>query len=438
MASIVGAGPSLAVVDELHLLGATPRGAKLVNQIRTGSVARREPLLVSISTAPVERSEGIFDTTFRKAERVISGKETDPRFLAWLCEIPEKLDAEDPANWHWSNPSLGYTVSLDRLVSDYGRAQSDPAALADFRSQNLNIRPDESAGEGRWLSMEQWDSCADPTLSMEDVVERSESLFVGCDVGGLDDLSAMVLLGKTPEGDVLVWSHQWLARVGYDKRRRFVDYDGFIEAGELTVFDDGGGDIDAVAKLVKQVAASGKLRLIGLDSYGAAGMAEALEPTGIEVVGVPQGWKLTPAIAWIERLIADTAFVHHGSGLLRWNTGNVVVTRHGNGRSISKATAVGSGKIDGIAALLHAAPCASQRRRLRNMTCSLSDGAARQRRRRQRQRAGKIVIPIEVDEAEAAVALVDAGLLRPGEAEDRRRLADALTEAVALMLSSHA
>ena len=46
VASLVGFNPSLAVVDELHLLGRTPKGAKLVNQVRTGNVARREPLLV--------------------------------------------------------------------------------------------------------------------------------------------------------------------------------------------------------------------------------------------------------------------------------------------------------------------------------------------------------------------------------------------------------
>ena len=32
LASVVGFNPSLALVDELHLLGATPKGAKLVNQ----------------------------------------------------------------------------------------------------------------------------------------------------------------------------------------------------------------------------------------------------------------------------------------------------------------------------------------------------------------------------------------------------------------------
>lgn len=82
VASLVGFNPSLAVVDELHLLGRTPKGAKLVNQVRTGNVARREPLLFSISTAPQDRSEGIFQSTLAKARRVIAGEEIDPRFFA--------------------------------------------------------------------------------------------------------------------------------------------------------------------------------------------------------------------------------------------------------------------------------------------------------------------------------------------------------------------
>ena len=107
LASVVGFNPSLAIVDELHLLGATPKGAKLVGQCRTGNVTRREPLIFSISTAPLDRIEGIFGATYGKAKRVISGAEIDPTFFAWICEVPPDLDPENPANWFWSNPSLG-------------------------------------------------------------------------------------------------------------------------------------------------------------------------------------------------------------------------------------------------------------------------------------------------------------------------------------------
>jgi phage terminase large subunit-like protein len=355
LASLVGFNPSLALVDELHLMGATPKGGKLMNQARTGNVGRREPLIVSISTAPLDRSAGIFEATRAKARRVISGEEIDPHFFAWICETPPGLDPADPANWHWSNPSLGYTLSLERLKASMASAQSDPAALRDFRSQNLNISPEETSGEEKWLSLAEWDAAADTTITLEALIAESQSIYIGCDAGGLDDLSAIAALGKTAAGRFLAWSHQWVSRRGYDKRKSIVPYDDFIAAGELTVFDGGTGDVSGFAEVVDLAAASGKLILIGIDAYGATELGAAFADCGAEVQAVPQGWKLTPAISWIERRLADGNLRHSGSAVMRWNVGNAVVTRQGNAYSLAKATAVGAGKIDGVAALLNAA-----------------------------------------------------------------------------------
>lgn len=354
LASIVGGNPSLTLVDELHLQGGTPKGSKLLNQARTGSVARKEPFLVSISTAPVDRSEGIFESTYQKAKRVISGEEIDPRFFAWLCQIPDHLDPEDPGNWHWSNPSLGFTVTVKRLMASLDSARSDPMALRDFRSQNLNISPDESAGIDRWLSLKEWDAAADDTLTLADLLAESELIWAGTDAGGLDDLSACALLGITSDERFLLHVPQWLSRRGFEKRKSVNDYESYIATGELTLFDGGGDDLAGIAETLRLAADVGKLQLVGIDAYGASDLSDVLSDIGVEVQSVPQGWKLTPAIAWIERRLADGKLKHSGNRLLRWNVGNAVITRAGNALSISKATAVGSGKIDGVAAMLNA------------------------------------------------------------------------------------
>jgi phage terminase large subunit-like protein len=357
IASLVGFNPSLTIVDELHLLGRTPKGAQLVNQARTGSVARLEPLLFSISTAPPERSAGIFQSTLAKARRVIAGEEVDPHFFAWLCEIPEHLDPENPENWRWSNPSLGYTVTLERLIANRDSAKSDPEALRDFNSQNLNIQPDASAGEGRWIPVARWDEAADDTLTLDALLRECTKVGVGTDAGGLDDLAAVAVIGETDDGRFMVWTAQWLSRAGYEKRRTVNSYDDYVAAGELTIFDGGSGDVEGIAEVVATVAKTGKLIAIGIDSYGAVEMAEALQAAigtsgAVEIVSVPQSWKLTPAVFWCERRLADGLLSHSGSTLLRWNMGNVVVTRRGNAVTISKATVVGAGKIDGVAAIL--------------------------------------------------------------------------------------
>ena len=56
----------------------------------------------------------------------------------------------------------------------------------------------------------------------------------------------------------------------------------------------------------------------------------------------------------VERRLADGVVEPFRLDLLRWNLGNVVVERRGNAVSIGKATIVGPGKIDGIAATLTA------------------------------------------------------------------------------------
>ncbi len=353
MASVAGLNASLALVDELHLLGESPKGAKLVSQLRTGSVARREPLLISISTAPVDRAEGIFSSTYQKAQRVIAGKEIAPQFFAWICEVPAHLDPEDPANWHWSNPSLGYTLTEERLIAEMESARSDPEALRDFRSQNLNISPESSSSAGRWLALTEWDAAADVRLTLDRVLAESRWVYIGIDAGGLDDCSAIAVLGKTKDGKYLLWTHQWLSRRGYEKRKSVNSYDAFVEAQELTLFDGGAADIAAVAEIARK-AGRGNLSLIAIDSYGATELAESLNDCGAPVEGVPQGWKLTPAIGWIERRLADQTLKHNGTGILRWNVHNCVVTRSGNAVAISKSASVGPGKIDGVAALLNA------------------------------------------------------------------------------------
>lgn len=355
MASLVGFNPSLGIVDELHLLGATPKGAALVNQIRTGNVARKEPLLCSFSTAPTDRSAGIFESTMAKARRVIAGEEIDPRFFAWLCLIPEGLDPEDPANWHWSNPSLGHTITLQRLMESRDSAKSDPEALRTFNSQNLNILPDASTAEGKWMAPAIWDEAADDTLSLEALIQECKRIAIGTDAGGLDDPSAIAVLGETADGAHLLWVAQWLSRQGYNKRKSVNPYDKFIDAGELTIFDGGNADIVGFGEIAKTVATSRKLIGIGIDSYGASDVSGAVSGHGAEVVAVPQSWKLTPAITFYERRLAAGTLRHCGSTMLSWNVANAVVERRGNAKSISKATIVGPGKIDGLAASLTAA-----------------------------------------------------------------------------------
>jgi phage terminase large subunit-like protein len=195
--------------------------------------------------------------------------------------------------------------------------------------------PDDSAGIDRWMSDAEWSVAADDTIGLEALVAKSSAIWLGIDAGSLDDLSAAVVLGKTSAGQYLVWSHQWISRRGYEKRRHANPYDTWIESGDLTRFEGGGGDIAGFIELANYLAATGKLQLIGIDSYGATELGQAFADCGVEVQGVPQGWKLTPALIWVERRLAEGKLKHHDSPVLNWNIHNATIVRSGNSLSIS-------------------------------------------------------------------------------------------------------
>jgi len=62
--------------------------------------------------------------------------------------------------------------------------------------------------------------------------------------------------------------------------------------------------------------------------------------------------------------------------------------------------------------------------------------SARQRAYRARKHEGRITLPVEVDEVALTAALIEAGLLRPAEQEDRRKLAEALTKVIEILTGS--
>jgi phage terminase large subunit-like protein len=93
-----GLNPSAVIIDELH----AHRDPELYYALRTGSGAREEPLIVSITTAG-------FDLGTVCGELYLRGvKGEDPRlFFHWLGVSDDELD--DPDAWAAANPASWIT-----------------------------------------------------------------------------------------------------------------------------------------------------------------------------------------------------------------------------------------------------------------------------------------------------------------------------------------
>lgn len=360
--SIVGTGPHFSLVDELHLLGQTPRGTELVRQLQTASIAHSDALQVSISTMSMHMPQGIFASAYARAQAVVRGdRAEDSRFAPVLFEVPPTSHYSVRRDWWMPNPSLGVTLTRERLEQDYAKAEADPdpSALKMFLSQHLNVPPSGAVGHDDWLPLETWDSLADSHITPELIAEKCDALWAGIDRGGADDLSALALLGRCRvDGETvwMLWTGQWASRKAFDLNRHLNDYQKHVDANELELYSGGDGDLRGIIGRLQPFAhGKGKLRCAGTDTYGSADTQVALEGMKIPVEQVRQGFQMHGSICWLERQVLDGRLFHSGSSLLRWNLTNAVVTWSGNAKMLGKMNSSHRGKIDGVAALLTAA-----------------------------------------------------------------------------------
>lgn len=63
----------------------------------------------------------------------------DPTFYPVVYRLKDDEDWEDEENWYKVNPSLGYTVDIERLRDAYRKAKQDPADEVTFKWLRLKM-----------------------------------------------------------------------------------------------------------------------------------------------------------------------------------------------------------------------------------------------------------------------------------------------------------
>ncbi len=64
-------------------------------------------------------------------------EQTDPTFYPVVYSLPMDVDWQDEKNWYKVNPSLGYTVPIERMREAYLQSQDNPAEENVFRTLRL-------------------------------------------------------------------------------------------------------------------------------------------------------------------------------------------------------------------------------------------------------------------------------------------------------------
>lgn len=367
---MTGVKPSGILVDELHVIAESEDADRVIGQLRGGMVSQTEAFLAFITTQSERPPKGVFKGELDRARAIRDGK-TGGKMLPILYELPdeiarvEKRDEQEPypwentALWHMVLPNSGRSITVPRLLEDYDTAKHKGLEeLLRWASQHLNIEIGLALRSDRWAGADYWLRRAEPTLTLAELLRRSEVVTAGIDGGGLDDLLALGVVGRDRDTKRwLVWVHAWAHPVVFERRKSVApELRDFEKAGHLSVVKQVGQDLEQLIDYVKQVNASGKLAAVGLDPMGVGAIVDAMADIGVKsdrVEGIPQGWQLTGAIKTAERKLADDTLSHGGQPILAWAVGNAKVVPAGNAITINKQVS-GSAKIDPLLAVFDA------------------------------------------------------------------------------------
>lgn len=365
---ITGEIPVLTIIDELHELGKKAKAAAVMQQIRGGGITMQGGQVLMITTQSDESPTGIWKTELKKARAIRDGLGGDaPILLPVLYEFPPSLQ-KNQAYWrdkrHWAPvlPNLGKSIDPQRLFDDYqnnGRATDESEQI--WASQHLNIEIGVGTGDNSWAGADYWEDAADTTLTLDELLRRSEVVTFGGDGGGLDDLLGAAVIGREKiTRRWLIWNHAWVHPKVLKKREEIAPrLKEFQQEGSLTICT-APEMVEQFGETFAKVLASGLLpekNAVGLDPNNVAALIEKLIAKGMTedmLRRLLQGPALAPAWWGLEFKLSDGTLSHSGLALMNWVVGNAKTESRGNAIMITKQVS-GRAKIDPLIATGEAA-----------------------------------------------------------------------------------
>jgi phage terminase large subunit-like protein len=363
--TVSGKKAAFVLVDELWLFGKKPNADAMLREATGGLVSRPEGFVIFLSTQSDAIPAGVFKQKLDYFRAVRDGRVEDRKSLGVLYEFPEQiLEAKgylDPANFYITNPNLGRSVSQEWIEGELRKeTAANGSTLVTFLSKHLNVEIGLHLRSNGWTGAEFWLKQADPTITLETLIERCEVIVPGIDGGGLDDLFGFVALGREKvTKDWLLWVHAWCHKGVLERRKSIATVLLAAKAAdELTIVDDELADVSEIVGLIDQIKQSGRLAHVAVDPAGLGEFVDALAEIDVtadngELVGAKQGYALMNAIKTAERKLANGTLRHNGSALMTWCVGNLKIEPMATAIRATKQNA-GDAKIDPVMALFDA------------------------------------------------------------------------------------
>lgn len=345
-----GFNPHLVICDEIAQWEGDS-GLKQYEVMKSALGARRQPLVLSISTAGYV-NDGVYDELIKRCTSFLLGNSRETRLAPFLYMIDD-VDKWDNINELMkSNPNLGVSVSVDYLLEEIAIAENSLPKKAEFLSKYCNLKQNSSQA---WLDFDTVDKASQKEFYIDDF--RDTYCVGGIDLSQTTDLtSCCIVIEKN--GELYVFSHFFIPenKLEEAKARDGVPYDIYHKQGFLSLSGENYVDYKDCFLWFKRLIEEYQIYplQVGYDRYSAQYLVEDMKQYGFHMDDVFQGTNLTPVIREFEGIIKD-GNIHIGqNNLLKSHLLNMALKSEIETQKVKPIKISTNTRIDGAAALLDA------------------------------------------------------------------------------------
>ena len=339
-----GVNAHVCVIDELHVVN-----RELYDTLRYAGAARRQPLMIEISTAGNDKTSLGYDR-YTYASKLLKGEIEDSETLAVVYECePEKW--EDPQQWAKANPSLGNTISEASFRADYTEAKNgSPSDQMAFKQLRLNLWQDAIFS---WIPVHLWDECkAEITPEMLE----GKRCWGGLDLASKMDLCAWAIVFEIEENSYALLL-RFFAPEDVDSKRQRENralLKPWANAGHVTLTEGNVIDYDVIEQVVREDCERWGVIEVAYDPWNATHVANHLQADGVKLVEFNQNIRnYNEPTKEFERLVLSNAIKHEGNPVMRMMIASAIARKDPSG-NIRPDRERSKDHIDGVTASIMA------------------------------------------------------------------------------------
>jgi phage terminase large subunit-like protein len=340
-----GLSPSFVLHDELgQVRGPTSR---LYEALETATGAQLGPLSIILSTQAATDAD-LLSILIDDAQAA-----HDVHTVLALYTAPRDADPFDEATIRQANPAFGTFLNATEVMAMAADAKRMKSRENEYRNLILNQRVEV---QSPFIQPSRWKACGGVVGDLEDA-----EVYGGLDLSSVNDLTALVLVGKLGDGRWHVRPTFWLPGEGlHDKAiADRTPYDVWLREGYLKTTAGPTVSYEFVAAHLKTLFDRYKgLKKIGFDRWNFVQFKPWLIKAGLSEYFIKEHFhefgqgmaSMSPALRELEELILNEKLVHGGHPVLTQCVMNTVIVKDdADNRKPSKRRS--TGRIDGLVAL---------------------------------------------------------------------------------------